>query len=136
MKRTEILERIQASNIIDILEVGNKQTYDISPTTAELNDADIPSWKNVQDAISVIGNINIPFTDNLSINWQTSIPPGQTQTYVELFGNNLPKYSIYSTDAITGYDSNTPQLHFDIKDNNGLLQAMTCNMPGNWILVF
>lgn len=54
-------------------------------------------WGTGQSLIPTIPpaniEIEIPFTavTGFSINWQTDIPPGQTQTYAALLGNGVPK---------------------------------------------
>ncbi len=57
------------------------------------------------DGVSIIGPdgapytpIRVPFTSatGLAITWQTDIPTGQTQTYFQLFGNNVEAF-VYFT---------------------------------------
>lgn len=133
MKRTEIVDRLQAPGTGSV-ELDSQFTYSTKPVTADLLVTDVPAWGNVQDFINTsVGNIEIPFTDSLTIDWQNDMPAGSTENYGQLLGNNLPKYSIYSDNGDSTYDSNS--IDVNVVKVSGLITFLTCNAPGNWILI-
>jgi hypothetical protein len=137
MRGIEVIQEI-TSGTGEAIQLDDLGTYRDAPITDDLNPNDIPSWENVND---LMGNIpvftppvEVPFTDSISIDWQTDIPPGQTDTYATLYGNLLPLYNIYSGNDTDGYDSSSPSAH--VTRSGGIIDTVSFDQPGEWILRF
>lgn len=99
MTRTEIIEALQASSPSDKVLLLSLLTYSVLPATVDLEDNDVPAWKNVNDAvISLVTPLRVPFTNEtgLTINWQTDVPPGESVSYFTLFNNNVEAFVYFS----------------------------------------
>jgi hypothetical protein len=94
--RIEIIDRITGANG-DLLIVG-KMLADQSYSSTDFALDEYITKRAAQAIISVTTGFKEDFIalTNKTINWQSDIPDGQTQTYADLLGNNIPKPFVYT----------------------------------------
>jgi len=105
---------------------GTKATYKNYYTVVDFLPDDIPNWRAVQSVLGAFGvGFQVPFSSatGLSINWQTDIPPGFTDTYADIFGAMTPKPYVF---ILTGGASNEKaKLEFDMKTTDDGTNLLT-----------
>lgn len=133
--KSALVDRIRAKLFDGKIGHESKSFYTNDYGTLDFtSDDDIPNVRAVKAWIGSGGGgtgvfIPVPFTNQtgITVNWQTDVPPGETETYVALMGNEIPNPTV---DSIP--DSGSPNSFLRIPasmsfttDGDGTLLTLT-----------
>jgi hypothetical protein len=98
-KRIEIIDEIKG--VSGDLLLRGKMVADQSYASTDFSPDEYITKRAAQGIISVTTGFIEPFTalTGKVINWQTDEPEGQTDTYANLLGNNIPKPFVHTGTA-------------------------------------